>query len=596
MDLEGAAQLVLSINVTLRNLQTRQKNLNTELSNLREDLLKVLSDQNCVNCAEASSIVQRIQLGEIQTSTVGELVKKIINVRKINLLGIFQKALQALNNMPDFVNTQASRSISDVAVALNSTEAEIRLYASSFPINQYIGPINSGVLTFEQKTDLYGEEVERYEYYRWIVGTVLCCVLLLIVACTVLGLILGVWGLYILRDPDSSRRRRNDGASFLLIQVYLTFIFAWLLIIFVFITFLIGGNIQKLICKNWANGDIYRFLDDPKNLPNDINLKKQLGLKENSSFTDMYNQCKSGSPIWDVLQFSKPIDLDSAFNISQYTSGLEEKVNNFTLNVAPLKTMSTIAVRVLMEYNNSGVDQVPFDSMLEQIQANLVTLQTMQSFVPMLGILSSVQNNAMIRSQLEKETSTLQNILNTTVRDQEADLRKLNNSLSTVASQVPELKDGIQRTVQDINFLTGPLVEGFVEMLRNESKCLLNQSIGYFSQYIDWVKITITQDIASCRSVPATLDNARVIVCDNVAHPWNGFWFCLGWCTILLIPSIFLTIKSEQLLAPKSRCPKPEEENLFPLTESKDGEERPSLRERRSPYMGVKTTKQNTVF
>ncbi|XP_073478150.1 prominin-2 isoform X1 [Aquarana catesbeiana] len=588
-DLEAAAQILLSVNQSLADMQTRQKNLNTRLVGLKEALLRVLSDQNCENCAEALNIVQGIQPGQIQIPSLGKVSSKLNSFKKINLLGIFEKALQALNNVPKFVNTQTSKSISDVAAALNKSEAEVRSYASTLPINQYIGPINAALLTFEEKTELYGEEVERYEYYRWIVGVVLCCILLLIVACTALGLIFGVLGLYILRNPDSRRRRQRDGAGFLLIQVYLTFIFSWLLILFVFLTFLIGGNIQTLVCKHWVNGDIYKFLDDPKNLPNNINLRKQLGLRENSSFTDMYTQCKSGSPIWDVLQFSNPIDLDSAFNITQYTSDLEEKIDNFTLNLAPLNLMSTIAMKVLQEYNKSGVDEIPFNNILQQIQATLVTLQTAEGFVPLLEALSSIQRNATIRNQLEKETRTLQNILNNDVRDQEAALRSLNASLSTMASLVPTLKIGIQRTIEDIDMLNGPLVDEFIKMLRNESKCLVNQAKGYFFQYIDWVKMTITQDIASCRSVPATLDNARVIVCDNVAHPWNGFWFCLGWCTILLIPNIFLSIKSAQHIAPKSRGPRPEEENLFPLTQSKDEEDEHSgLRERKSPHMGVK--------
>ncbi|XP_077325634.1 prominin-2 [Lithobates pipiens] len=596
-DLEAAAQILLSVNKSLDSMQTRQKNLDTRLVSLQKALLGVLSDQNCENCAEALNIVQGIQLEQIQIPSLGKIASKLNGFKKINLLGIFEKALQALNNVPKFVNTQTSKSISDVAVALNRTEADVRSYASTLPINQYIGPINAALITFEEKTEVYGEEVERYEYYRWIIGVVLCCILLLIAACTALGLIFGVWGLYILRNPDSRQRRRRDGAGFLLMEVYLTFIFSWLLILFVFLTFLIGGNIQTLVCKHWVNGDIYKFLDDPKNLPNNINLRKQLGLRENSSFTDLYTQCKRGSPIWDVLQFSNPIDLDSAFNITQYTSDLEEKIDNFTLNLAPLNLMSTIALKVLQEYNKSGVDEIPFNNILQQIQSTLATLQTAEGVVPLLEALSLIQSNATIRNQLEKETGTLKNILNTVVRDQVAAVRSLNDSLSTMASLVPTLKIGIQRTIQDINMLNGPLVDDFIKMLRNESKCLINQAKGYFSQYIDWVKMTITQDIASCRSVPATLDNARVIVCDNVVHPWNGFWFCLGWCTILLIPNIFLSIKSAQHIAPKSRGPKPEEENLFPLTQSKDEEDEQSgLRERKSPHMGVKVTSNNTVY
>ncbi|XP_075063479.1 prominin-2 isoform X2 [Mixophyes fleayi] len=553
-ELEAAAQIVVDVNMTLVDLQNRENSLMAALITHRENLLEVLSDANCDNCEEAANIVQSVQLGlnNSKIPSIGEYVNKLSNVRKINLRGIFQKVLQALDQMTNLVRAQTSTSISDITIALNKTEQEIKTYAGNIPIYQYIDRIAVTLLNFEDKTTSYGEEVERYEYYRWVLGVVLCCIILLITTCTVLGLLFGVVGLYLLQDYANSRQRQRDGMWFLLIGVYLSFLFSWLLIIFVFITFLIGGNAQTLLCKHWVNGDIYKFLDDPGNLPKNINLKRQLGLRDNSNFTDMYKQCKRGAPIWDVLQFSNPIDLDSAFNITQYTAQLQTKIDNFTVDVSGLNMISTIAVQVLLDYNNSGVDQVPFDTILAQIQMPLLTVD-IGEFSLALESLSSIQSNATIRSQLEKEAAALRDLQNTTIRDQEADVRKLNNSLRSLAVMAPTLKVGIERTIQDINTLKGPLLNGTIALLKNESKCLLDQAIGYFSQYLKWVKQTITQNIASCRSVSATLDNARVIVCDHVTDPWNGFWFCLGWCTILLIPNIFLSLKSAEHIAPKSR-------------------------------------------
>lgn len=552
-DLEMAAKTVVDVNMTLVDLQRREKDLMAELISHRETLLTVLSDPSCENCRDAANIVQSIQLdpNQNQVPSIGEFVDKLVNVRKINLPGIFQKALQALNDMPKLVNKQTSKSISDITFALNKTEEEIRSYAGKIPILRYIDPIDEAVLNFEQKTKVYGNEVEHYEYYRWIVGVVLCCVLLLIAITTILGLLFGIWGLYLLQDPVNSRRRRRDGVGFLLIEVYLSLLFSWLIILFVFITFLIGGNIQTLVCNHWGNGDIYKFLDDPNNLPQNINLKRQLGLRENSNFTDLYKQCKRGAPIWDVLELN-PIDLDTVFNISQYTGQLKKQIDNVTVSVAGLDMISNIAVMVLRDYNNSGLDQVPFASILRQIQVPSVVLETGQ-FIPSLESLASFQSNTTIRSQLENEAAALRDIQNATNQDLESFMGRLNNSFQTLAVLAPKLNVGIQRAVQNIYTLKGPLIQGTIDQLKNESKCLLDQAIGYFSQYIDWVKQTITNDIASCRSVSTTLDNARTVLCNHVTDPWNGFWFCLGWCTLLLIPNILLSIKSAQYIAPKSR-------------------------------------------
>lgn len=40
--------------------------------------------------------------------------------------------------------------------------------------------------------------------------------------------------------------------------VGLAFLFSWLLVLLVFATFLVGGNIQTLVCRNWVNQEIYK--------------------------------------------------------------------------------------------------------------------------------------------------------------------------------------------------------------------------------------------------------------------------------------------------------------------------------------------------
>ncbi|XP_044135188.1 prominin-2 isoform X2 [Bufo gargarizans] len=550
-DLERAAQIVVDVNMTLMNLQRKERELLATLISHRDNLLAILSEPSCEDCSDAASIIQNVQLNPNQSQVPSISVDKLVNVRKVNLTGIFLKALQVSNDMPKLVTTQADKSFTDIRSALNNAEQEIKSYASKIPILRYIDPIDKEVLNVQLKIEMYGHEVERYEYYRWVIGVVLCCILLLIAICTVLGLLFGLWGLYLLRDPENSRLRRRDGAGLLLIEVYLSLIFSWLIILFVFITFLVGGNVQTLVCKHWANGNIYRFLDDPNNLPRDINLKKELGLRENSNITDMYRQCKDGAPIWNVIQLN-PIDLDSILNISQYTGELQKQIDNFNVNVPGLDMLTNIAVLVLQDYNNSGLNQVPLTSIVAQIKEPSFILEVAK-FIPLLESLASTQSNATIRSELDKEAAALRDIQNASKQDQESIMGKLNSSVQTLAVLAPKLQVGIQRTVQNIYTLKGPLIQGTIGQLKNETKCLLHQAIGYFSKYIDWVKHTITNNVASCRAVSTTLDNSRTVVCNHVTDPWNGFWFCLGWSAILLIPNILLSIKAAQYIAPKSR-------------------------------------------
>uniref|UniRef100_A0A8C5M9N2 Prominin 2 n=1 Tax=Leptobrachium leishanense TaxID=445787 RepID=A0A8C5M9N2_9ANUR len=540
--LEAATQNIVVVNRTMTNVLERQAKLLLELKTHRENLYAILSDPLCTNCSEAANTtIEELQLGlnYSQMPSVREYVKNLNNVRKVNLTGIIRQGMQAMNGATKSVNTQTIKTVKESKDALERTEQEISLYVSNLPIQRYIAPINRVL-------------VERYEYYRWVIGIVLCSVVLVILTCTILGLSVGIFGLYTRQDPSAATARQRTGSMLLLVEVYLSFFFSVLLIIFVFIIFLVGGNVQTLVCRHWASGDIYRFLDNPRNLPSNLNLKKLIGLREDSNLSDLYQECSRGAPIWDVLQFNATIDLDSTLNISKYTGDLESKIDSVPVGLDGLDLFAQISILVLSDYKKSGLDRVPTSSMMAQLEAPLLKVDLAQ-FVSALERLASIQEDPKIRSQLQNETASLKSFQSSTLRDQEEETRKLNESLKSLGELILPLQTGIDRAIQNVQTLHGPLITDFIESLKHESRCVLSQSIEFFSQYADWVKKTVIEDIASCRAVPRTLDRVRVIVCHNVTQPWNGFWFCLGWCTLCLIPNILISIKSSELIEPRSR-------------------------------------------
>lgn len=52
---------------------------------------------------------------------------------------------------------------------------------------------------------------------RWIAGTVLCSIILLILVCNVIGMVLGAYGLSKREDPSDYECRGEAGAKFLLV-------------------------------------------------------------------------------------------------------------------------------------------------------------------------------------------------------------------------------------------------------------------------------------------------------------------------------------------------------------------------------------------
>ncbi|OCT89954.1 hypothetical protein XELAEV_18018569mg [Xenopus laevis] len=566
--LREAAQAVVDANVAVKSLQQKQSKLVAELSRHRQNLERTLSDTQCETCNRVAALMPQLQqiANYSQIPSLDDYVNKLTQVRKINLTGIFQQGIRLFNEMPKLVITQASKSISETTQALDTIERKVNSMISSVPIKQYTEPIHKVLLEAEEKSSVYGKEAERYEYYRWVIGITLCCVLLLITICTFLGLLLGVWYLYIQKDGVSSNLRQT-GSLLLKGEVYVSFCFSWLLILLVYVTFLVGGNVQTLVCEPWANGDIYSFLDEPHNLPPNVSLRNTLGLREDVNISSMYQLCKEGAPFWDVLQMDDPTGMIQSINITKYTDEIQSKINNSTVDLSGLTIITTIAIRTLSEYSNIGIGKVPYNTILAQTQHTLVMLD-LGLLASMLENLATVQHNDTIRKQLQSEANALRETQNSTVQEQKVQLSKLNDSLNSLAELVPNLQANINNTIKNVQSLKETLINDIIQLLKNESLCLLNKAKEYFTQYLEWVTKLITEDISSCQSVPRTLDNIRTVVCDNITNPWNGFWFCLAWCTFFLIPNILLSIKSVEhitKLKPTSSNSCLEEENPFPL-------------------------------
>ncbi|XP_029460297.1 prominin-2 [Rhinatrema bivittatum] len=308
----------------------------------------------------------------------------------------------------------------------------------------------------------------------------------------------------------------------------LSFIFSWLLILLVFITFLPGGNIRTLLCEHWANQDIYKFIDGPGNLPPDMNLSKILGLEKNIYITNIYQECKQGAAFWDVLQLDNVFDLEDTLNISKYTADFQKNIDSLTLDLGDLSFLTQLSIYGLESYRDSGVDKIPYSILQAEIQKPVVNTNLV-NFAEELERLSATQADATIQTQLKDEAKALRDLQVSIVQKQEANVAKLSESLQFLAAFSPTLQSRVNQTVLEITYLEKALPSDALRILKNESICFMRKEMGYFTQYLDWVKIMIMQHVASCQPISITVDNVRGIICDRITDPWNAFWFCLGW-------------------------------------------------------------------
>ncbi|XP_078523154.1 prominin-2 isoform X1 [Lissotriton helveticus] len=551
-DLQDSVKYLQDLQNTTQNVQQRQAELETALSDQRQKLNLLLVNPNCVSCVETLRQVADLELvANFSKVPSLDLVSNLEDAAKIDMTAVFQKAIESFRNIPAMVEEKSAEGIQSTLNALNRAETDVRAIAEKLRLDRFISPLSTALSKGEVQCTKYGEEVKRYDYYRWIVGIVLCSVVLLIIVCNLVGLSLGLWGLYLRGDPTEETFQGETGASVLISGTGLSFFFSWLLILLVFATFLVGGNVQTLVCKSWSDGTIYRFLDEPGNLPPSMNLSKILGLNQNINISSIYQQCKEGAVFWDILPISNNFNIEDSLNISKYTADFLKNANNITIDLSDFDMVKTIAFFWFGVFTSSGMGQVNYSQFEEEIQSPLVKT-SLVNFAAQLESLATFQTDTNIQTQMTAEAAALRQ-LQAVVVEQAADVAKMNESVQVLSVFSPRVESLTNKATEDILHIETFLTVDLQLLLKNEIECFVKKELGYFVQYVDWVNRTIVLEVATCRPISASLDNARVAVCENVLNPWNAFWFSLGWCTLLLIPSIIFAVKTSKYFRPIRR-------------------------------------------
>ncbi|XP_055234962.1 prominin-2 isoform X2 [Gorilla gorilla gorilla] len=541
-----------TLNATVVELQAGQQDLEPAIREHRDRLLELLQEAGCQgDCAGALSRARTLELGAdfSQVPSVDHVLHQLKGVPKANFSSMVQEENSTFNALPALAAMQTSSLVQELKKAVAQQPEGVRTLAEGFPVLEAASRWAQALQEVEESSRPYLQEVQRYETYRWIMGCVLCSVVLFVVLCNLLGLNLGVWGLSAREDPSHPEAKGEAGACFLMAGVGLSFLFAAPLILLVFATFLVGGNVQTLVCRSWENGELFEFADTPGNLPPSMNLSQLLGLRKNISIHQAYQQCKEGAALWTVLQLNDSYDLEEHLDISQYTNKLRQELQSLKVDTQSLDLLSSAARRDLEALQSSGLQHIHYPDFLVQIQRPVVKT-SMEQLAQELQGLAQAQDNSVLGQRLQDEAHRLRNLHREKVVPQQSLVAKLNLSVRALESSAPNLQLETSDVLANVTYLKGELPAWAARILRNVSECFLAREMGYFSQYVAWVREEVTQRIATCQPLSGALDNSRVILCDMMADPWNAFWFCLAWCTFFLIPSIIFAVKTSKYFRP----------------------------------------------
>ncbi|NXJ98059.1 PROM2 protein, partial [Corythaixoides concolor] len=568
-DLQTSLHHLQILDKTARALASARAELEPALRERRRRVVALLDDPRCTSCASVLGRAQSLELGADygKVPSVEKVLKALAGLPRIDFAEMIRQGNGTFNSIPELAVERMAQVIQDLRDEMARVTEKVQSIADGFPLSDYTRPVSEALVKAEDRSQPYLREVERFEQYRWIAGTVLCSIILLILACNVTGMALGAYGLSKRKDPSDYECRGEAGAKFLLVGVGLAFLFSWLLVLLVFATFLVGGNIQTLVCRNWVNQEIYKFIDTPGNLPPSMNLSRQLNLRRDSNLSTAYRECKSGAGLWEVLQLDRSYDLDEHLKTPKYAADFQKRLGDFTARLGDVRLLRSEGRQDLETFARSGVDEVDYGRFQEEMKKPVVQtslpglarslegLQKMQvsggaggggclrAHGSVLTPLSPPQRNGTVAGRLAAEARALWQMQNSTVQSQEALVAKLRESVQFLSRLAPHLQERVKTTLVTTASVEARLPVQAQQILRQEIGCFTRKELRYFAQYLNWVGQTLREDVASCQPLATALDNGRVILCDRIADPWNAFWFSLGCCTFFLIPNIIFAVR-----------------------------------------------------
>ncbi|XP_077205586.1 prominin-1-A-like isoform X2 [Paroedura picta] len=531
-------QELKNINKSASRLQELQAELAQNLSALRDNISDTLRDcsQQCNHVSvEGLDVVANFSM----IPDVQHPLKLIANMTRLNPNATLVEAKNTLNKIPEKISEQAKNVVSEGQAHLGSIKEKIVELRSRLPILDTMGNVSEFLGDITKKADAYEPDVKVYDDYRRVVGICLCCLVLLIIVLNALGLLCGACGLDTQAPPTKRGCLSNSGGDFLMAGVGFSFIFAWLLMLLVLLTFLVGGNMYTLLCRPWATGHFLQFLDK-SGLVSEFVPLGSLGMKDsNVTLTSLYKDCKSNDSLWNTLHLGETVSLDDSLNISKYTQDIDSTLNKLNISVNSTEFLTEDQMSSLKDLGiKNGLLNLNFTSVLQQ---NLTQIN-LSAFAEQLDFLAD-NTSSPISEQLLNQANRLREIESWAKSSFSPAIQKLNSSIQQLKTSLPQIPELVNSTLIQAKEVTRFMTQHLEEIVKNATLDFIHNVLDYFKVYLDWVKGTITGEAARCGPVAWTFDAANTIVCSYIVDAWNAFWFSLGWCTIFLLPSVILAVR-----------------------------------------------------
>ncbi|XP_036430141.1 prominin-2 [Colossoma macropomum] len=531
--------LLVELNRTQSQLQTELGVLQANLTSVRDRINGTLHKTNCLGCDLFQSKLDRLSLDtNLNTPNLTELQSAVDQAVNADLNAQIKKVEDFFDSIPQRVTNETRGSVQGIQQQLQNIKSQVSQVATDLPY-ETLTDISSTLSDVQTSISTNVHHAKSAEQIRWIVALVLCCLILLVVVCNLLGLLLGPPGLKPKDDPTDRSSTANCGGLFLMAGVGFSFLFSWIFMIVVLILFVVGGNVYTLVCVPWRTGELFQFIDTPGVIP-ELQLSQSLGLKTNLTITGVYNDCHKNESLWNTLHLAEIVNLNDFLNISKYTAQVQQDFEKSQISLPNITLLSSGIQNQLRNFSTRA-SSVNFSSIIQKI--NTFSKTDLNLTADELDRLANNQTNTTIKTELQNEANDLRFIqtqINITINPLMEQLKSTVERLSVQSSQV---NGTVEDVLQKVSYAQDFLNNNTTQIVKSKTREFIDSQMGILTKFAEWANYTITEQVGRCGLVAAAVDTAENLVCTKLVDSVNAFWFSLGWCMVFLIPSIIFSVK-----------------------------------------------------
>ncbi|XP_074485583.1 prominin 1 b isoform X1 [Sebastes fasciatus] len=552
-----------NVSSSLEILQEGTVKLQASLSGERASLTNTLSDPACTNGAVSHTCntirstlsVLGISADFSKLPDVSHALANVHTVLRTDLSNIVQKGYSSFNDTPKLVKEQTKNIVSAlprVKGMLDKIGTEINSFSRMFPVEPSL--VNFTIFLSEGQKNLesYYPQVDQIDFYRWVGCVGVLCMVVLVLAFNTLGLMCGTCGYDKQATPTTRGCLSNTGGNLLMAGVGFSFIFVWVLMGIVTTLFVVGGNVEKIMCEPLANRQLFKIIDTPFLVhPSKKNfLPGMLFQNPNIDLTlgSMYRDCYENNGLYHSLQLETMFNINNFLNRTVYNKDLAKVLESVQVDLQDITLLEQAGRDNLINFANSGVGQIDYETYLAEVNKG-VTLVDLLSFSADLEDQADQLPRGALENALKGHASSIRQIHREQVVPMEQAMKYVRarstlsqsiKQLQRMSSDLPVKVTNILSAIDAAEYL---IIHNASYVVKQETKGYIQSLVGYFKQYTDWVKNSLTAEVAQCKPISNLVDSMEIVACSFIVDSVNTFWFGLGGCCILLIPSIIFSIK-----------------------------------------------------